>query len=76
MKVRGLKYLFQKLCEESVHCAWVVCTRARSHLDYACALRLRAVTLAMNYIPHDNLARPTRGSQLVINSSSWSLSKV
>ena len=44
--------------------ARLLCVRA--HLDYARALRLRAVTIAMNCVPRDNLARPTRGNQLVI----------
>ena len=59
LKIRGLKNSFPK----SVRCAWVVCTRAC--LDYARAkitraLRLRADTIAMNCVPRDNLARPTR----------------
>ena len=33
-------------------------------MDYA----LFTVTIAMNYVPRDNRARPTRESQLVINS--------
>ena len=37
-------------------------------LRYACALRIRAVTIAMNGNPRDNLASPTHGSQLVINT--------
>ena len=48
----------------------------RAHAKIMRALRLHAVTIAMNCIPRDDLAHPTRGSQLVINSSSWSLSKV
>ena len=47
--------------------------RARLDIDYARALRsrLRAVTIAMNCVPRDNLARLTRGSQPVINTGHY-----
>ena len=57
-------FFLQKLSKESVRCK-------RVRLYFARALRLRAVTIAMNCVPRDNLARPTRGSQLVMNTGHY-----
>ena len=42
-----------------------MCTRAHLEIDYALLL------IAMNYVPRDNLARQTRGSQPVINTAHY-----